>query len=58
MWQLRLLLSKLVGSTLAVTTDYAKVSGNLVAVKFDYIVLSVNANLLYIPLTSIKNVAY
>ena len=58
MWQLRLLLSTLVGSTLAVTTDYAKVSGNLVAVKSDYIVLSVNANLLYIPLTSIKNVAY
>ena len=58
MWQLSSLLRSLVGSTLVVTTEYSRVSGNLIQVKYDYIVLSVGANLLYIPLTSIQNVTY
>ena len=58
MWQLSSLLRSLVGSTLVVTTEYSRVSGTLIEVKYDYIVLSVGANLLYIPLTSIQNVTY
>lgn len=58
MWQLSSLLRSLVGSTLAITTEYSRVSGDLIDVKYDYIVLSVGSNLLYIPLTSIQNVTY
>ena len=58
MWQLSSLLRSLVGLTLAITTEYSRVSGALIDVKYDYIVLSVGSNLLYIPLTSIQNVTY
>lgn len=58
MWQLSSLLRSLVGSTLAITTEYSRVSGTLIEVKYDYIVLSVGSNLLYIPLTGIQNVTY
>ena len=58
MWQLSSLLDCLVGLTLAITTEYSRVSGILIEVKYDYVVLSVGSNLLYVPLTSIQNVAY
>jgi hypothetical protein len=58
MWQLREILNSLEGSTLDVTTEYLMVSGALLDVNFDYIVLRANTNLLYIPLESIKSVAY
>lgn len=58
MWQLRTVLNSLKGSSLTVATEYAKVTGTLLEVNFDYITLTTNSNLLYIPLTSIKNLAY
>ena len=58
MRQLRSLLNSLVGSTLTIATEYSQVSGCLTQVKYNYIVLSVGSDLLYIPLTSIKNIAY
>ncbi|MEK5186504.1 DUF2642 domain-containing protein [Solibacillus sp. FSL W7-1324] len=58
MWQLRRTLETLKGSSLTVATEYAKVTGTLLEVNFDYITLSSNSDFLYIPLTSIKNIAY
>lgn len=58
LWQLRLLLNSLIGSTLEVTTEYSRVSGTLTQVNYDFIVLRENSSLLYIPLTSIKSIAY
>ena len=58
LWQLRSLLSPLVGSTVSFTTEYSKVSGVLMDVKYDYVVLRVGSSFLYIPLASIQNIAY
>lgn len=58
MWQLRSILSALEGMTVDITTEYSTVSGILIEVKADYIVLRTTADLLYIPLASIKSVAY
>ena len=58
MWNLRSALIALEGSVVGVATEYAKVSGTLIEVAYDYIVLRANANLLFIPLTSIQNVSY
>mgnify|MGYP004576443579 CR=1 FL=1 len=58
MWQLRNILETLKGSSLTVATEYGKVTGTLLEVNFDYITLSSGANFLYIPVTSIKNIAY
>ncbi|MER2029011.1 MAG: DUF2642 domain-containing protein [Solibacillus sp.] len=58
MWQLRNILVPLKGSSLTVATEYAKVTGTLLEVNFDYITITSNSNLLYIPLTGIKNIAY
>ncbi|MEK4627091.1 MAG: DUF2642 domain-containing protein [Solibacillus sp.] len=58
MWQLRERLNTIEGLTLEVTTEYSKVTGTLHVAKFDYIVLRVNSNLLFIPLGSIKSLAY
>lgn len=58
MWQLRERLNTIEGLTLEVTTEYSKVTGTLQAAKFHYIVLRVNSNLLFIPLESIKSLAY
>lgn len=58
MWQLRLILSPLEGMTIDISTEYSTVSGILVEVEADYIVLRTTADLLYIPLASIKSLAY
>ncbi|MEK9199352.1 DUF2642 domain-containing protein [Ureibacillus sp. 179-F W5.1 NHS] len=58
MWQLRSILSPLEGMTIDITTEFSTVSGILIEVKADYIVLRTTADLLYIPLASIKSVAY
>ncbi|MBD8027886.1 DUF2642 domain-containing protein [Ureibacillus sp. Re31] len=58
MWQLRSILSPLEGMTVDITTEYSTVSGILIEVKADYIVLRTTADLVYIPLASIKSVAY
>lgn len=58
MWQLRSILSPLEGMTVDITTEYSTISGILIEVKADYIVLRTTADLVYIPLASIKSVAY
>ena len=58
MWQLAAFLRSLIGSDVSIATEYSRVSGTLIEVKYDYIVLRVGSSLVYIPLTSIKNVAY
>lgn len=55
---LREFLKCLEGSMIDVTTEYSKVTGVLIDVNFDYIVLKTGGNLLYIPLESIQNIAY
>lgn len=58
MGQLRAFLNSLKGSNLVVTTEYSKVAGVLVEVNLDFITLKTSSHFLYIPLTSIENVAY
>ncbi len=58
MWQLRLILSSLEGSTIEVSTEYSSVTGILIEVKGDYIVLRTNADLIYVPLASIISFSY
>lgn len=59
MWQQpRLKLNFLEGSTIEIATEYSSISGILVEVKSNYIVLRTNTDLLYIPLTSIKSISY
>lgn len=58
MRQLRFILKCLEGSTLEIGTEYSKVSGVLIEVELDYVVLRTNSNLLYIPLASIQSLAY
>ncbi|MDN4493192.1 DUF2642 domain-containing protein [Ureibacillus aquaedulcis] len=58
MWQLRLILKSLEGSTIEVSTEYSSLSGILIEVEEDYFVLRTAAHLLYVPLTSIKSLAY
>ncbi|HWK21687.1 MAG TPA: DUF2642 domain-containing protein [Ureibacillus sp.] len=58
MWEIRSILKSLEGSTIEVSTEYSNVSGRLVKVESDYIVLGTAANLLYIPLASIKKFEY
>ncbi len=54
---LQIYLMGLVGSTLDILTDYSSITGVLIEVKFDYIILRQSNNFFYIPLAQIKSVA-
>lgn len=54
--QLQRELRSLEGSNLEISTEFAAVSGQLLEVNVDYIVLRNNVSLLYILLSSIKTV--
>ena len=56
--KLRLFLKKLEGLTIEIATEYGPISGVLIEVKTDYLVLRTNSNLVYVPLTSIQNITY
>lgn len=58
MWKLLTILKSLEGSTIDISTEYSSVSGILVEIKSDYIVLRTNSDLVYIPLASIKSISY
>mgnify|MGYP006352770503 CR=1 FL=1 len=58
MSKLRFFLKKLEGLTVEIGTEYGPVSGVLVEVEFDYVVLRTNNNLVYVPLASIQYINY
>ena len=58
MSKLYLFLRKLEGLTIEIATEYGPVSGVLVEVEFDYLVLRTSNNLVYVPLKSIQNITY
>ena len=58
MSKLRLFLKKLEGLSVEIATEYGPVSGVLVEVETDYLVLRTNNNLVYVPLASIQYITY